>query len=267
MKWFKHYTNARTSNALTEIKAQYGLQGYGRYWTLLELMCEKFNGKDDRIFVFETRRLREDLGYFRTSDLIKFLSSLNQVGLICCIHRNQVIEIESDIMLKLQGRDWKNNSKKRAENAPKNKSKDIDKEKEREARTHVPRTTSALSFLDPDLLGWLGEISDPMARRWVKEYPKSFLEDQISQAMQWHEAQSGKKRWKNIPLGVNKWLRRSIRDSSFTSKRQVDDMSESELFADVFLNYSKGIHNELQGLFSDAQKTAITGVSEGAHNE
>jgi len=127
MKWFKHYSNARLSNALTEIKANFGLEGYGRYWLLLELMSEKFDGTDDQVFVFETKKLREDLGFYHTNGMLMYLECLVNLCVMSFECRSNVIEINTDIMLKLQGRDWKNNKKKRVENAPKNKNKNKNK--------------------------------------------------------------------------------------------------------------------------------------------
>lgn len=119
MKWFKHYSNASISNSLTEIIAKYGLTGYGRYWLLLEKMCEKFDGETDNKFTFSTKDLRDLMGFHRTQDLIKFLSSLDQVGIMSHTSKDQVIEIYTDILLRLQGRDYKKARSERAETAPK----------------------------------------------------------------------------------------------------------------------------------------------------
>jgi len=129
MKWFKHYSNARISNALTEILAIHGPKGYGRYWLLLELMCEKFDGENDTKFIFDTAHLKQTCGFHRNQDLIKFLSSLNQVGIMSHTSRNQVIEINTDILLRLQGRDYKRSSGKRGQSAPKKETKNKTKKK------------------------------------------------------------------------------------------------------------------------------------------
>lgn len=86
-------------------------------------MSEKYSGEDDDLFVFDAVTLRGLLGFHRTQDLIKFLSSLDQVGIMSHTSRNQVIEIRTDILSRLQGRDFKSNKNKRADNAPKNKTK------------------------------------------------------------------------------------------------------------------------------------------------
>jgi len=134
MKWFKHYSNASLSNKLTKVRALHGIEGYGRYWLLLELCCEKFDGENDDMFVFSTRTLREDLGFHHTKGLLKYLQCLSNVGVISCVTDKNVIEIKTDILLRLQGRDYKKTRSKRAKTAPKketkNKSKDIEEDKE-----------------------------------------------------------------------------------------------------------------------------------------
>lgn len=141
VKWLKHYSNAYLSNSLTEILAQYGPQGYGRYWLLLEKMCEKFDGETDDVFVFNAATLKVHLGFHKDQDLIKFLSTLNQVGIMSHTSRDQVIEIKSDILLRLQGRDWNYDKEKRVENAAKkkNKIKIKNKKKERSETGVSPR--------------------------------------------------------------------------------------------------------------------------------
>ena len=86
-------------------------------------MCEKFDGENDDLFVFHAKHLRDLLGYHRTQDLIKFLSSLDQVGIMSHTSKNHVIKIKTDILLRLQGRDYRKPRDERAETAPKNKIK------------------------------------------------------------------------------------------------------------------------------------------------
>lgn len=136
MKWFKHYSSAKTSNAITEIFAQFGFEGYGRYWFLLELMCEKFDGEQDQKFVFKTKDLRDMMGFYHTNALSMYLQCLANVGLMSFECDKNVTRIYSDILLRLKGRDFKKARSDRAQTAPKNKDKRI-KNKEKETRARI----------------------------------------------------------------------------------------------------------------------------------
>lgn len=45
MKWFKHYTDAYTNLKLRIIINEFGMQGYGAYWLLLELIGQQADEK------------------------------------------------------------------------------------------------------------------------------------------------------------------------------------------------------------------------------
>lgn len=50
MKWFKHFTDAKTSESLAYLRQKEGFAGIGRWWTLLEIIGEKMD-KTDRCYV------------------------------------------------------------------------------------------------------------------------------------------------------------------------------------------------------------------------
>lgn len=47
MKWFKHMSNANRNEHLCALKALMGMEGYGMYWSLLELIAENMDEKND----------------------------------------------------------------------------------------------------------------------------------------------------------------------------------------------------------------------------
>lgn len=50
MKWFKHMCNASDDEFIAEIESEFGLEGYARWWKLLEVVGSAM-GKDDRTAV------------------------------------------------------------------------------------------------------------------------------------------------------------------------------------------------------------------------
>ena len=46
MKWFKHEVDAIHSEKLTRLKNDFGFEGCGRYWRIMELVAERMDGSD-----------------------------------------------------------------------------------------------------------------------------------------------------------------------------------------------------------------------------
>lgn len=46
MKWFKHFTDARTNEKMKALDAEFGLVGIARYWLILELIASKMDETD-----------------------------------------------------------------------------------------------------------------------------------------------------------------------------------------------------------------------------
>ena len=43
VKWFKHETDARSSEKLAQIIDEFGFEGYGRYWRIMEIVAERMD--------------------------------------------------------------------------------------------------------------------------------------------------------------------------------------------------------------------------------
>jgi len=46
MKWFKHETDSIHSEKLSRLKNEFGFEGYGRYWRIMELVAERMDGSN-----------------------------------------------------------------------------------------------------------------------------------------------------------------------------------------------------------------------------
>ncbi|NQY01105.1 MAG: DUF4373 domain-containing protein [Flavobacteriaceae bacterium] len=158
MKWFKHYSNASDSLKLNHLIDELGLEGYGRYWLLLELLAQDFDGINDE-FEIHFRKISSKLQIKFSKKLETFLQKLQDFSLIEYRVKEKVYFLKSPILLELQGRDFKKARTLRAVTAPKikNKIKEIDKDKESYTLTN---------FLSPEkvtdsynrILGGVGKL-------------------------------------------------------------------------------------------------------------
>ena len=46
MKWFKHYTDASDDEFIAELEDEFGWEGYGRWWKLLEIIGQNMSGEN-----------------------------------------------------------------------------------------------------------------------------------------------------------------------------------------------------------------------------
>lgn len=217
MKWFKHYSNVTTSNAVTEILAKTGFVGYGRYWRLLELMCEKFDGENDEKFTLNTKILQTSLGFYHLNSLRKYLQCIANVGLMSFECTSNVTVIYSSILLELQSSDFKYDRKRRRGADAKKKdirsntkkNKNISSEPMSDNSPKAPIGPIEIFKGDSEIESLLGDVSHSSQKRWLKLYPDSdFLKREFLKMFHWLENNSNRR--PRSPRGktgfVTRWL-------------------------------------------------------------
>lgn len=135
MKWFRHFHNASSSIKIQLLIDELGVEGYGHYFLLLELLTEKFDGKSAKVDL----HLDEICSKVRikfSKKLEKFVQKLADFSLLSYEISGKVYKFDCPILLELQDKDSKYNRKKRSgsEKLANNriKNKNIDKEEEEE---------------------------------------------------------------------------------------------------------------------------------------
>lgn len=92
MQWFQHDSNASLDNKLKKVRMRFGMEGYGFYWYLLELICSDIS---EHNFTFELEHDAEVLAYElnlnidHVQDMMIFMVELglfeNHNGVITCM--------------------------------------------------------------------------------------------------------------------------------------------------------------------------------------
>jgi len=109
LKWFKHYCNASESEKLNQLMDKYGLEGLARYWLLVELLAEKWDGNEPK-FNLHLRTLTRRLRYYRLTSAEQWLNNGHQWGLYnfhcvdnaCTIYFPKLLEIRDNHIKNLQ---------------------------------------------------------------------------------------------------------------------------------------------------------------------
>jgi hypothetical protein len=111
LKFIKHHTNARNSIKLQNLRYVLGQEGYGRYWSMLELLGEKFDGIDCLIPVhFKELSAATEIKFSKNLD--KFLEVCAGCKLIEFETSNKIFKIYAPILFELQDKDSKYNRKR-----------------------------------------------------------------------------------------------------------------------------------------------------------
>ena len=86
MRWFKHLTNAYDDEAIAELVEKFGMEGYGIWWRVLEIIGSKMSKESDRCeATYPSRKWRSLCGVYRQSrfnSIIDFLVNHHKLVVI-----------------------------------------------------------------------------------------------------------------------------------------------------------------------------------------
>ena len=82
MKWFKHQSDAHTNLKLMQVLDEFGLEGYGLYWLIVEIIAQQ---GDNFAVTFEKgwKSFLKRFSTLREAKLNKMLTRFGELNLIC----------------------------------------------------------------------------------------------------------------------------------------------------------------------------------------
>lgn len=110
MKFVKHYANASDSVKVNQLIDDLGLEGYARWWLLLELLASEFDGECID-FEIHFSKLSAKLRLKFVKKLNTFFGKLSELQLISFQVSGKVYNLRVPIILKLKDRHYKKSSK------------------------------------------------------------------------------------------------------------------------------------------------------------
>jgi len=99
MRWFKHMTRSNRDEKLTRVKDEFGLEGYGLYWLILEIIAEQMNENNKTFVEFSVKTWRTFTG-FSTKKLKKYLTFFSELKLFFVEFSQNSIKIDCPNLLK-----------------------------------------------------------------------------------------------------------------------------------------------------------------------
>jgi hypothetical protein len=163
MKWFKHQSTARNDEKIARLEDKAGLEGYGFYFKVLEIVAEVVDASDKHEVTFSLTRWGRQTNI--TSKKFLFLSQ-------CCadVGLMSVQRVDDDITVKIPNLlKYRDNHTKNLQAASKQeKEEEKEKEREKEKESKVPENAPPTSeFLDAK------RVTDYLAEKIIAHNPKA----------------------------------------------------------------------------------------------
>lgn len=119
-----------------------------RYWDLLELLCEKFDGTTTT-FVFPREVFRDLWGHRNYAQSRRFADAVTTLKGCSIVETGLNYVCDFPILLELLDRDFRKTRKVRANDAPKNKNKNKNKIKEEKEKQDMSNFAEPLALVPP----------------------------------------------------------------------------------------------------------------------
>ncbi len=104
MRWFKHLTNARNDEALSELLDEFGALGYGIWWTILEMIAQQMDKTDRCSARYSLKKWSKScqVSVKKFQKVVSFLSKLEKLSAKKCEKNSNFLIIECRNLLKFR---------------------------------------------------------------------------------------------------------------------------------------------------------------------
>lgn len=241
MKWFKHMTCSGDDEKLSAVIDELGMEGYGFYWRLLEIVAEKLDAKGETFCQFSAKKWGNFFQY-SPKKFLKFAQNLAEKRLIFIEISEKFIKIDIPNLLKYQDNYQKNKqaSNNKASEKPINnnsiKDSDVKEvEREEEVISAEPKKSAPAPVEDaveniPLVDGSEYPITEKHYSEFERAYPAVDVLLELRKMRAWCIANPKKCKTKNGCLRfVNQWLEKEQnKGGSSSSSFRQGYLSEAE---------------------------------------
>lgn len=218
MKWFKHMANASNDDFIEWIEQEYGLEGYARWWKILETIALSMEKDRSNPSATHTWQKWQIILKGKRSQLLTFLSAIALQGRIEVKSSDNILEIKCVKLLKM--RDEYSKKSRHTPDTLLTVDKDKDKDKDKKASV-VSKPKIDFDF---DLMAFIG-IPEDMIAVWRKAYPAIDIIKEINAAATWLNA-NPKNRKSNYPKFLVNWFSRAQDKAPGTNQSSLFSRSQ-----------------------------------------
>jgi len=102
MKWFKHYSIASDDEFIARLEAEFGLEGYARWWKLLEVIAKQMDGTERCHAEYPVRKWMEFLSCKQEKIIKTFLNFCQNFGKLSTNYEGNILKITCPKLLELR---------------------------------------------------------------------------------------------------------------------------------------------------------------------
>lgn len=216
MKWFKHMTGSMDDEKLSAVIDELGIEGYGFYWGLLEIVADKLDASNDTTCQFSAQKWGK---FFRFSakKFQKFAQILAENHLISLENSENFIKIDIPNLLKYRDNYQKNKqaSNNKVSHRFKIKEEEVDLKEDKSSFCSEPAKQA--HALDEEIIaniplvdGSEFPITQDHLTEFEKAYPAVDVQGELSRIRAWCISNPQKRKTKKGCLRfVNSWLEKA----------------------------------------------------------
>lgn len=213
MRWFKHLTIANRDEALARIRDEFGLEGYGLYWLILESIAEQMDGSERTFLELSPKNWRRITG-ISPKKFQKFVTFAENLGIFSVEISENLIRVDCPKLLKFRD-EYTKRKKKTPDKLPTNSGEcqeqdtDTDTESESEeelnpkaycaAQPPGPQDEASGDLFFPISDGEPCRLKSEQVDRWQENFRFVDVRGQIASLIAWYETPGEKggagKRW------------------------------------------------------------------------
>lgn len=160
MKWFKHMSDAHSNPKLVSVITEHGVEAYGLYWILIELVAKGVDETDNTSVQYPLKYIQKITGFY-PKKLQTLMEHLMKHGLISFNVCEKSVNISCVNILKIR-----DNHTKNLQVSIKNKEEEEDKEKE--IKKSKPNGGGSRVLKPPlDLSALVEVVGQEYATKWI----------------------------------------------------------------------------------------------------
>lgn len=214
MRWVKHMTASHTDEKLCAVLDELGLEGYGFWWMLVEIVAGQINPKESKCSVTYSLPQWSRHLYCHHNKVSKYLGNLHSNGLVTAETVEGKVRVTIPNLLKYRDEYTRKSGQSPDNGLTINTDTDTeadtntDTETDKKEESGEPETGSTPAVIGiPTIDGNECPITQDQIQEWQQAYPAVDVLQQLREMRAWSNANPAKKKTKRgIPKFIVGWL-------------------------------------------------------------
>jgi len=143
MRWFKHLTTSSRDEKLMRLRDEFGVEGYGLYWLVLELIAEQCTANNNKVFIELSPRNWRKTTEISPKKFQLFLTFTQEISLFSVEKSEKLIKVSCPNLLKYRD-EYTRKKGKNSGQTPDNVAPETETETETETEEEIIEDKSSI---------------------------------------------------------------------------------------------------------------------------